>query len=42
LLAKLPTFTRTIEGWLKAGSIELGDWRESQGLRMRFRSPDRA
>jgi RNA-directed DNA polymerase len=29
LLAKLPTFTRTIEGWLKAGSIELGDWRES-------------
>jgi len=29
LLAKLPTFTRTIEGWLKAGSVELGDWRES-------------
>jgi RNA-directed DNA polymerase len=25
----LPTFTRTIAGWLKAGSVELGDWQES-------------
>ena len=30
LLARLPTFTKTIEGWLKAGSVELGDWRESK------------
>lgn len=29
LLAKLPTFTRTIERWLKAGSIEVGAWRAS-------------
>ena len=30
LLAKLPTFTRTIERWLKAGAVELGDWRENK------------
>jgi RNA-directed DNA polymerase len=30
LLEKLPTFTRTIEHWLKAGSVELGDWQESR------------
>jgi RNA-directed DNA polymerase len=30
LLAKLPTFTRTIEGWLKAGAVELGNWRENE------------
>ena len=30
LLAKLPTFTKTIESWLKAGSVELGEWRESK------------
>ena len=29
LLAKLPTFTRTIERWLKAGSVEMGAWRAS-------------
>ena len=30
LLAKLPTFTRTIERWLKAVSIEHGKWQESR------------
>lgn len=30
LLAKLPTFTRTVERWLKAGAIELGGWRENE------------
>jgi RNA-directed DNA polymerase len=30
LLAKLPTFTKTIRRWLKAGSIELGAWQESE------------
>jgi RNA-directed DNA polymerase len=30
LLAKLPTFTGTIERWLKAGSIEHGNWQESR------------
>ena len=29
LLARLPTFTRTVERWLKAGSIEVGAWRAS-------------
>ena len=29
LLARLPTFTGTIERWLKAGSIEMGAWRAS-------------
>jgi RNA-directed DNA polymerase len=29
LLAKLPTFTRTIERWLKAGSIDMGAWHAS-------------
>ena len=29
LLARLPTFTRTIERWLKAGSIEMGACRAS-------------
>jgi RNA-directed DNA polymerase len=30
LLARLPTFTRTIERWLKAGSIDMGTWRASE------------
>src|SRR3954468_15912217 len=30
LLARLPTFTRTIERWLKAGSIDMGAWRASE------------
>ena len=30
LLSKLPTFTKTIERWLKAGSIEMGTWKESE------------
>ena len=30
LLAKLPTFTRTIERWLKAGSIDMGTWHASE------------
>ena len=30
LLAKLPTFTRTIERWLKAGSIDMGTWNASE------------
>ena len=31
LLAKLPTFTRTIERWLKAGSIDMGTWQRKRG-----------
>ena len=31
LLAKLPTFTRTIERWLKAGSIDMGAWQRQRG-----------
>src|SRR4051812_7543426 len=30
LLARLPTFTRTIERWLKARSIDMGAWRASE------------
>src|SRR3982750_3047210 len=30
LLARRPTFTRTIERWLKAGSIDMGAWRASE------------
>jgi RNA-directed DNA polymerase len=30
LLARLPTFTRTIERWLKAGSIDTGAWHASE------------
>ncbi len=30
LLLKLPTFTRTIERWLKAGSIDMGAWHASE------------
>jgi RNA-directed DNA polymerase len=30
LLAKLPTFATVIERWLKAGSVELGEWQESE------------
>ena len=30
LLAKLPTFTRTIARWLKAGSIDMGAWHASE------------
>jgi RNA-directed DNA polymerase len=30
LLSKLPTFTKTIERWLKAGSVEMGTFRESE------------
>ncbi|HZC83741.1 MAG TPA: group II intron reverse transcriptase/maturase, partial [Rubrobacter sp.] len=30
LLTKLPTFTRTIEHWLKAGSIDMGAWHASE------------
>src|SRR3954451_22914696 len=27
LLARLPVFTTTIRGWLKAGTVELGTWK---------------
>jgi RNA-directed DNA polymerase len=30
LLAKLPTFTRTIARWLRAGSIDMGAWHASE------------
>ena len=30
LLARLPTFTGTIERWLKAGSIDMGTWSASE------------
>src|SRR5919112_4388228 len=30
LLARLPTFTRAIERWLKAGSIDMGAWHASE------------
>ena len=30
LLSKLPTFTKTIERWLKAGSVEMGTFSESE------------
>ena len=30
MLARLPTFTRTIERWLKAGSVDMGAWHASE------------
>src|SRR4051794_40976221 len=33
LLARLPTFTGTIERWLKAGSIDMGTWSTSEAGR---------